>query len=56
MCEHFLSSFSLPLQGERGPPMPREAWGGGPMPSQYRGRPPQMGMDGVRIENIAYIV
>ncbi|XP_078324244.1 uncharacterized protein LOC111125384 isoform X5 [Crassostrea virginica] len=33
-------------KGERGPPMPREAWGGGPMPSQYRGRPPQMGMDG----------
>lgn len=27
--------------------MPREAWGGGPMPPQYRGRPP-MGMDGVR--------
>lgn len=32
-------------KGERGPPMPREAWGGGPMPPQYRGRPP-MGMDG----------
>lgn len=27
--------------------MPREAWGGGPIPPQYRGRPP-MGMDGVR--------
>ncbi|XP_048776168.2 protein PRRC2C-like isoform X5 [Ostrea edulis] len=32
-------------KGERGYPMPREAWGGGPIPPQYRGRPP-MGMDG----------
>ncbi|XP_061164829.1 protein PRRC2C-like isoform X2 [Saccostrea echinata] len=32
-------------KGERGSNMPREAWGGGPVPPQYRGRPP-MGMDG----------
>lgn len=42
---HKFMTFYI-LQNEHGPPQPREAWGQGQMPPQFRGQPPPP-MDGV---------